>query len=185
AEVTAGRMLVLYTSHRALRETYHRLKPACEEKDICLLGHNLDGNHWQLIEAFCNSERAILMGASSFWEGVDIPGPALSCVVIVKLPFWAPHVPLVEARMEELAFHGKDGFHDFSLPQAIIRFKQGFGRLIRTSHDRGVVVVLDERILSKKYGRKFLHSLPLKSHIRGEHTLILKRIAHWFAYHDS
>lgn len=178
-------MLVLYTSHRALQETYRRLKPVCEERDICLLGHNLDGNHWQLVEEFRTSQRAILMGASSFWEGVDIPGPALSCVVMVKLPFWAPQVPVVEARLEELASQGKDGFRHFSLPQAIIRFKQGFGRLIRTAQDRGVVVVLDGRLLDKKYGRHFLHSLPLKSHIQGNRHLIMKRIAHWFAHPGS
>ncbi|NHM25535.1 DEAD/DEAH box helicase [Desulfofundulus sp. TPOSR] len=185
AEITGGRMLVLYTSHRALQETYRRLKPVCEERDICLLGHNLDGNHWQLVEEFRTSQRAILMGASSFWEGVDIPGPALSCVVMVKLPFWAPQVPVVEARLEELASQGKDGFRHFSLPQAIIRFKQGFGRLIRTAQDRGVVVVLDGRLLDKKYGRHFLHSLPLKSHIQGNRHLIMKRIAHWFAHPGS
>ncbi len=185
AETTSGRMLVLYTSHRVLQETYRRLKPACEERDICLLGHNLDGNQWQLVEEFRTSERAILLGASSFWEGVDIPGPALSCVVMVKLPFWAPHVPVVEARLEELASQGKDGFRHFSLPQAIIRFKQGFGRLIRTAQDRGVVVVLDGRLLNKKYGRHFLHSLPLKSHIQGDLHLITRRIAHWFAHPSS
>ncbi|MBE3589047.1 MAG: DEAD/DEAH box helicase [Thermoanaerobacteraceae bacterium] len=180
AEITGGRMLVLFTSHQMLQETYNRLKPVCEERDILLLGHNLDGSRWNLVEEFRTTTRAILFGASSFWEGVDIPGPALSCVVMVKLPFWSPGVPVIEARLEELARQGKDGFRHFSLPQAIIRFKQGFGRLIRTEQDRGVVVVLDGRLLTKKYGRQFLNSLPLKSHIRGDMHLITRQIARWF-----
>lgn len=179
ARVTRGRMLVLFSSHRVLQETYRLLKPACEEMDICLLGHNIDGSRSRLMEEFIHTERALLFGASSFWEGVDISGQALSCVVIVKLPFGSPGAPVVEARLEQLARTGKDGFRYYSLPQAIIRFKQGFGRLIRSVNDRGTVVVLDGRLLSKKYGRLFLNSLPLKSHIRGDLDMIVKRMAQW------
>lgn len=179
ADTTGGRMLVLFTSHQALRETYHRLKPECLERGIRLLGHNLDGNQWHILKEFHNTEKAILMGALSFWEGVDLPGPALNCVVMVKLPFWAPRVPVVEARLEDLASQGKDGFLHFSLPQAIIRFKQGFGRLIRTTSDRGVVIILDERLLNKKYGRHFLNSLPVKNYIEGDLSLLKKQIARW------
>ncbi|OAT81341.1 helicase C-terminal domain-containing protein [Desulfotomaculum copahuensis] len=176
---TRGRMLALFSSHRVLQETYRLLKPACEEMDICLLGHNIDGSRSRLMEEFTHTERALLFGASSFWEGVDIPGQALSCVVIVKLPFGSPGAPVVEARLEQLARAGKDGFRHYSLPQAIIRFKQGFGRLIRSVNDRGAVVVLDSRLVSKKYGRLFLNSLPLKSHIRGDLDMIIKRVSQW------
>ncbi|WP_051276131.1 helicase C-terminal domain-containing protein [Desulfovirgula thermocuniculi] len=174
-----GRMLVLYTSHRALRETYRRLKPLCEQKDICLLAQSLNGNRWQLVKEFCSAEKAILLGLSSFWEGVDLSEAALSCVVIVKLPFLPPYLPLTGARLEELASQGKDGFHHLSLPQAVIRFRQGFGRLIRTARDRGVIVVLDGRLITKKYGRYFLNSLPLSNHIKGSLPFIAARIFQW------
>lgn len=180
-----GRMLVLYTSHRALRETYRRLKPLCEQKDICLLAQNQNGSRWQLVKEFCNAEKAILLGLSSFWEGVDLSEAALSCVVIVKLPFYPPYLPLTGARLEELASQGKDGFHHLSLPQAVIRFRQGFGRLIRTARDRGVVVVLDGRLITKNYGRYFLNSLPLNNHIKGSLPFIAARIFKWFHPEES
>lgn len=178
-QVVQGKTLVLFTSHRALQETYHRLKSFCEETDIYLLGHNINGNRFRLIEEFRTHERSVLLGAASFWEGVDIPGEALSCVVIVKLPFGVPSIPVVEARLEDLARRGKDGFRHFSLPQAVLRFKQGFGRLIRTMRDRGVVVVLDHRIISRRYGRQFLNSLPLKSHVRGDIYAVNRCVARW------
>ncbi|MDD4169775.1 MAG: helicase C-terminal domain-containing protein [Desulfotomaculaceae bacterium] len=179
--VTGGKTLVLFTSHRTLRETYHRLKTKLENMDICLLGHGIDGSRSRILEEFRMTERSVLFGASSFWEGVDVPGEALTCVVMVKLPFWSPKVPVVEARLEDLARRNRDGFRALSVPQAVIRFKQGFGRLIRSGSDRGCVVVLDARILSKSYGRQFLRSLPLKSHIRGGSELIHKKLADWLA----
>lgn len=174
-----GRTLVLFTSHHALRETYYRLKAGMEEADICLLGHNLDGNRSRLIEQFQDNPRSVLLGSSSFWEGVDIPGPALCNVIIIKLPFWPPHMPVIEARLEELNRHGRDGFNQFTLPQAVIRFKQGFGRLIRTARDRGSVVIMDKRVITKRYGKVFLNSLPVKTHIRGDTRMIKNKIMHW------
>ena len=179
AAATRGRTLVLFSSHRVLQETYRLLKPVCEEMDLCLLGHNIDGGRSRLVEEFQHTERALLMGAASFWEGVDIPGQALSCVIIVKLPFGSPGAPVVEARLEQLTRAGKDAFHHYSLPQAIIRFKQGFGRLIRSVNDKGAVVVLDSRLLNKKYGRLFLNSLPVKSHIRGDLDMVVRRVSRW------
>ncbi|HAU32387.1 MAG: DNA polymerase III, epsilon subunit [Desulfotomaculum sp. 46_296] len=177
-----GKTLILFTSHQALREVHRRLKDFCEEENLYLLAHNIDGGRSRLVEAFRKSERAVLLGASSFWEGIDIPGEALSCVVIVKLPFWAPGIPVIEARLEELAGRGKDGFLRYSLPQAVIKFKQGFGRLIRTMRDRGVVVVLDPRLLNKRYGRHFLISLPVKTHFRGDTWMIKDKVAQWLKY---
>lgn len=174
-----GRTLVLFTSHRTLRETYRLLKSQLEEEDICILGHGIDGGRTRILEEFKNTERSVLLGASSFWEGVDVPGDALTCVVIVKLPFWSPSVPVIEARLEHLARRERDGFKDFSVPQAVIRFKQGFGRLIRTASDRGIVVIMDRRILDKKYGRSFLNSLPVKSHVRGDTDFIARKITEW------
>lgn len=176
-----GRTLVLFTSHRMLRDTYSLAKPYLEAEDIQLLGHSLDGSRGKLVEEFKTNPRTALFGASSFWEGVDIQGETLSCVVIVKLPFWPPTIPTIEARMEELIRQKKDAFSNLTMPQAVIRLKQGFGRLIRTQEDRGVVVILDNRVLDKSYGRKFLNSLPLKTHVRGDSELILRKIRDWLA----
>lgn len=185
AKTIDGRMLVLYTSQRALKETYRRLKPLCEQRDICLLAQNQNGRRWQLVREFCSAEKAILLGLSSFWEGVDLSDAALSCVVIVKLPFHPPYLPLTGARLEELASQGKDGFHHLSLPQAVIRFRQGFGRLIRNARDRGVVVVLDSRLITKNYGRYFLSSLPLNNHLKGSLSFIAARISRWLHPEES
>lgn len=176
---TGGRALVLFTSHRILREAYRRLKPSLEIQDICLLGHGIDGSRSRLLEEFKGKGRTALFGSLSFWEGIDVPGDALTCVIIVKLPFSSPSVPIIEARLEDLARQGKDGFRVLSVPQAVIRFKQGFGRLIRSSSDRGCVIVLDGRVLNRSYGRQFLVSLPIKRHIRGGIDFINKKVAEW------
>lgn len=174
-----GRTLVLFTSHRILREAYRRLKPLLEPHDICLLGHGIDGSRSRLLGEFKAGGRLVLFGSLSFWEGIDVPGEALTCVIIVKLPFSSPAQPIIEARLEDLASRGQDGFRLLSIPQAIIRFKQGFGRLIRSSRDDGCVVVLDGRLLSRNYGRQFLVSLPIKRHLRGDVDFIAKKIYAW------
>jgi predicted DnaQ family exonuclease/DinG family helicase len=177
--IVQGRTLLLFTSHKMLKEVYFQVKPYLEAEDIQVLGHNLDGGRSRLVEEFKANPRTVLLGASSFWEGVDIQGDTLSCVVIVKLPFWPPTMPTLEARIEELQRQDKDGFRHLSMPQAVIRLKQGFGRLIRTQEDRGVVVILDNRLVTKRYGRKFLNSLPLKTHLRGDSELVLRKIKSW------
>ncbi|ABO50268.1 DNA polymerase III, epsilon subunit [Desulforamulus reducens MI-1] len=174
-----GRSLVLFTSHRSLRETYQRLKDQYENEDICLLGHELDGSRRRLVEQFMEGRRTVLFGASSFWEGVDIPGEALSCVIIVKLPFAPPNHPVTEARLQKLSRQGRNGFMEHQIPQAVIKFKQGFGRLIRGPEDRGVVVVLDGRLVEKRYGYKFFNSLPIAQHIRDSWLGISKKARFW------
>lgn len=156
-----GRTLVLFTAHRVLKLVYHRLKPIFEEMGIDLLGHGIDGGRARLQDTFRISEKAVLFGASSFWEGVDIPGEALSCLIIVKLPFQPPNQPVTVARRKLLKEQGLSDFNLLSLPQAVLRFKQGFGRLIRTASDFGVAVVLDDRVTTKRYGSQFLRSLPV------------------------
>ncbi len=183
-EITEGRTLVLFTAHKILREVYLRLKANLEEQEILLLGHDIDGSRTRLVEEFKKNERSVLFGASSFWEGLDIPGRSLSCVILVKLPFSPPNNPIVEARVEALERANKNGFLHFSLPDAIIKFKQGFGRLIRTRYDRGVVIVLDRRIIDKKYGRHFLGSLPVTTHYRGEKNKMLSKIKLWLKKAD-
>ncbi|MFZ5597239.1 MAG: helicase C-terminal domain-containing protein [Bacillota bacterium] len=175
-----GKTLVLFTSHRVLRDVYSRVKKSLEEKGITVLGHNIDAGRSRLVDEFMKSERAVLMGSSSFWEGVDIPGADLSSVVIVKLPFSSPSEPVIQARMEDLADTGRIPFNDYYLPLAVIRFKQGFGRLIRTEADRGVVIVLDGRIVAKSYGRKFLRSLPVTGHFSGDLATVKEKVRDWF-----
>lgn len=151
-----GRTLVLFTSHAQLRATCSTIRQRLEHQGILVLAHGLDGSRRRLLQAFKATPRAVLMGTNSFWEGIDIVGEALSCLVIVKLPFSVPTDPIFAARSE--AF--EEPFRQFSVPQTILRFRQGFGRLIRSRTDRGIVVVLDSRVGSKFYGPAFIQSLP-------------------------
>ncbi|MDO8491538.1 MAG: helicase C-terminal domain-containing protein [Dehalococcoidia bacterium] len=151
-----GRTLALFTAHRALKEAHAAIRSELEEDGILALAHGVDGSPKQLLNMFKEVPRAALLGASSFWEGVDVVGEALSVLVITRLPFNVPTEPVFNARSEMF----DDPFHQYALPQAVIRFRQGFGRLIRSRTDRGVIVVLDSRLQGKKYGAAFLHSLP-------------------------
>jgi DNA polymerase-3 subunit epsilon/ATP-dependent DNA helicase DinG len=151
-----GRALVLFTSYKALRDTRAAIKAPLEEHNIVVLAQGSDGSPRQLIDRLRGSPGTVILGTASFWEGVDIVGAALSVVVITKLPFPVPSDPVFEARCEMY----DEPFMELSLPNAVLRFKQGFGRLIRSSHDVGVCVVYDRRIVSKRYGSTFIQSLP-------------------------
>lgn len=153
---TGGRTLALFTSYSQLRRTAQSITGPLAREDIYVFEQGEGASPTTLLESFKASERAVLLGTRSFWEGVDVPGEALSVVVIAKLPFDVPTDPLISARSELY----EDSFSQYYLPEAILKFRQGFGRLIRTQSDRGVVVVLDRRVLSKQYGRLFLESLP-------------------------
>lgn len=182
---SGGRTLVLFTSHRSLREVYHRTKGLYEDEDICLIGHELDGSRRRLVEQFMNGKRMVLFGAASFWEGVDVPGEALSTVIIVKLPFSPPNHPVLQARLETIAKQGRNGFQEYQIPQAVIKFKQGFGRLIRDISDKGTVVILDGRIVEKRYGKKFFNSLPLSEHFRGNVEQVVTKVRSWLRSVDD
>ncbi len=161
AIATKGRMLVLFTSFHMLRQVYELLSENLKPHQINVLGHGVESSsRSKLTTMFKNAESAVLLGTNSFWEGVDIPGEDLSCLAIVRLPFWPPNHPVVEARNEKLQKEGKNAFMELSVPQAVVRFKQGFGRLIRSKRDRGVVIVYDRRIIDARYGKVFLDSLP-------------------------
>ena len=179
AERMEGRTLVLFTAHKLLRETYACLNTKLSRIGIDTLAQGFHGERSTMLEAFKRNPRSVLLGANSFWEGIDIPGDTLSCVILVKLPFWPPSLPLIEARSEFLKSLGRDPFQELLLPEAVIRFKQGFGRLIRSKLDRGIVILLDDRVIDKYYGRFFLNSLPIETHIRGENSLILRKIEEW------
>jgi ATP-dependent DNA helicase DinG len=177
---TKGRMLVLFTSHRMLKQVHPELKERLKVHGIHVLGQGVDsGNRSKLVRMFRTNAASVLLGTSSFWEGVDIPGEALSCLAIVRLPFQPPNHPLVEAKSEQLKKHNQNPFTALSVPQAVIRFKQGFGRLVRTARDRGVVVIYDTRVLETSYGRNFLYSLPGPKieHLSTNH--LVPRISAW------
>lgn len=161
AVATKGRMMVLFTSYRMLRQVYDPLKDQLASEGITVIGQGVDsGSRTKLTRRFQGHNASVLLGTSSFWEGVDIPGEALTSLAIVRLPFQPPNHPLVEAKSERLQKEKKNPFMKLSVPQAVIRFKQGFGRLVRSSQDRGIVVVYDTRILESYYGKYFLYSLP-------------------------
>ncbi len=170
-----GRTMVLFTAHSAMRDVAARLS-GLEEAGIAVLTQGVDGSRRALLRRFA-SGRAVLLGTQSFWEGVDLPGDVLRCVVIAKLPFAVPDDPLVEGRAERY----EDPFREFHLPHAVLRLRQGFGRLIRTRSDRGAVVLLDRRVLTREYGPAFLLSLPPARLQRVEAGAVAGAVASWCA----
>ncbi|GAB4174248.1 MAG: helicase C-terminal domain-containing protein [Calditrichia bacterium] len=153
--------LVLFTSYSMLRRSYYSLKDKFKSKNILLLGQGIDGSRHNLIRMFKEETSSVLFGTDSFWEGIDVPGEALEQLIITKLPFEVPSDPIVEAKCEYLQEQGKNSFMDYMLPESIIKLKQGFGRLIRTVSDRGIVIITDHRILTKRYGNIIRKSLPV------------------------
>lgn len=153
---TKGRALVLFTSHALLSEVARSITDPLRDRGVSVLSQRRDGSPQQLTERLRREEQVAVLGTSSLWEGVDVAGEALSLLVITRLPFNVPSDPVFAARSEAY----DDAFFGYAVPQAVLRFKQGFGRLIRTSQDRGVCAVLDRRILTKRYGATFVQSLP-------------------------
>jgi DNA polymerase-3 subunit epsilon/ATP-dependent DNA helicase DinG len=172
---TGGRTLALFTSNEQLLTTAREITPPLNAKGIQVLTQSAGASRHALLESFKSSEGAVLLGTRSFWEGVDVPGPALSVLAIVRLPFDVPSDPIIAARSETF----EDPFREYSLPEAILRFRQGFGRLIRTRSDRGVVVSFDRRLLSKQYGQAFLASLPACTRRIGPLSGLPREAARW------
>ncbi|MFI0435514.1 MAG: ATP-dependent DNA helicase [Parachlamydiaceae bacterium] len=158
-QTSHGHAFVLFTSYAMLQNCYDTLKPRLE-KDHYPLFKQGDDHRQGLLNQFKKTKRAVLFGTDSFWEGVDVVGDALRCVIIVKLPFKVPSEPIIQARTEAIIERGGDPFFEFSVPHAIVKFKQGFGRLIRHKWDRGCIICLDTRLITKGYGKLFLNSLP-------------------------
>ena len=174
ADISRGGLFALFTSHGALRAVAEALRASGDAR-WPLLVHGEDYRA-RLLSRFVEAENAILLGTSSFWEGVDVPGRPLRALLIQKLPFSVPTDPVIEARMEAIEAAGGNPFQEFMLPQAALRLRQGFGRLVRSRRDRGAVVLLDSRILTHRYGRYLLDSLPEAPLVRGpwrriEHSL--------------
>jgi ATP-dependent DNA helicase DinG len=159
-EQTHGKAFVLFTSHKMLEAAARTLAPWLARHKIALLAQSEGMPRSKMVAAFKADIDSVIFGADTFWQGVDVPGEALSNVIITRLPFSVPTHPLLEARLEDIRQRGGSPFIEYQVPEAVIKLKQGFGRLIRTKSDRGIVVILDPRVLSKPYGRTFLSSLP-------------------------
>jgi ATP-dependent DNA helicase DinG len=170
-----GRTLLLFTSYHQLRATQRAIARPLANADIAIFAQGEGISRAQLLENFRTTGRSVLLGTRSFWEGIDVLGPALSCLIITRLPFSVPDDPVFATRAETF----DDPFNDYSVPETILRFRQGFGRLIRSTTDRGVVVVMDRRLLTKRYGEKFLNSLPPCRVVRASLAELPHTAARW------
>jgi len=170
-----GRTLVLFTSYTVLKATQAAIQTPLEQEGILVMGQGVDGSPKQLINAFKANPQSVLLGTASFWEGIDIVGDALSILVITRLPFNVPTEPVYAARSRLF----DDPFNQYGLPQAALRFKQGFGRLIRSKDDRGAVIIFDKRLQTKRYGSAFLDSIPLCTVVRGSSRELPSFVLRW------
>ena len=173
---TRGRGLILFTSYDMLSKVHENMQEELERENIVVLGQGIDGAPHQLLRTFRRVVESVLLGTQSFWEGVDVPGESLSCLTLTKLPFAVYTDPIVKARCEAIEAKGHSSFFNYSVPTAVIRFKQGFGRLIRSKSDRGIVLVLDRRLLTKRYGTCFFDSVPVKHRVYSQKEKLIQDV---------
>jgi len=183
-EVTRGHALVLFTSFQSLRRAFRDLESSLKAMGINPLWQGAAPRH-KLLETFRRDRSSVLFATDSFWEGIDVSGDALTCVILTKLPFRVPTEPIQEARCEAIERNGGNAFNDYSLPQAAIKLRQGFGRLIRTRTDWGSVIILDKRVVTRYYGRVFLKSLPEVTVCRKPLPEMLQELRIFFNRHRS
>ena len=172
--------LALFTSYSILNDVYNSLKHTFLAENIPVFGQGIDGSRHSIISQFKNIEKSFLFGTDSFWEGVDVPGKALEVLLLTRLPFDVPSEPIIQAKAELIQKQGGNPFMDFTIPEAVIRFRQGFGRLIRSKSDFGSIIILDSRVINKLYGRVFLNSLPLRAKIITEDQTLWQHLKNWF-----
>lgn len=177
--LSGGKAFVLYTSYKMLNQSYQKLEEPLKSVGILPLKQGTD-TRTRLLDTFRRDISSVLFATDSFWEGVDVEGEALEVVIIVKLPFRVPTEPIIEARVEDIERKGGNAFYEYTVPQAVIKFKQGFGRLIRRKTDKGFVLILDKRVRSKPYGQIFLKSLPECCMVMGERTTVLEEVEKFF-----
>jgi ATP-dependent DNA helicase DinG len=158
-ELSGGKALVLFTNLSLMKKIYDEMKDILLSININLYAQGYGDSRKNLLKKFKRDTNSVLFGLDSFWLGVDVPGESLSNLIIIKLPFQVPNHPLVQARLEFIDEKGGNSFMDYSLPEAVLKFRQGFGRLIRSKSDEGIIVILDSRIVTKSYGRHFLSQL--------------------------
>jgi ATP-dependent DNA helicase DinG len=179
-EISQAGTMVLFTAYKNLNEAYDELGDEFYAKDIPLFTQGKGMGRSAMLKEFRANRNSVLFGTNSFWEGVDVPGESLELLVVHKLPFLVPSEPIVEAYLEKLAEEGKDSFMHYMLPNALLKFRQGFGRLIRHKTDRGVVLVLDNRIMTKRYGQFFKDTVPARTIITRSDLEITDFLAKWF-----
>ena len=174
-----GRTMVLFTARKSLSEVSSFIRPFCEQNGISLLVQNEDGGFGSLMDEYAREENAVLMGLDTFWEGVDLKGDLLTLLVVVKLPFRSLAEPYSSAGDKFFRLQNRSSFMNFLLPDAAVRFKQGVGRLIRSETDRGTVVVLENRMAAKAYGRVYQNRIPIKNIVKTEKAEIVNLIKNW------
>ena len=179
--VTEGRCFVLFTSQDMLRKTVDLIQDTGLLEEYMLFAQGISsGSRLRLLKSFQRFQKSVLFGTNSFWEGVDVPGDALRAVVVVRLPFTSPDEPIFKARSEMITQEGRNPFLNYALPEAVLRMRQGFGRLIRSKNDQGMFIVLDRRIETKSYGKEFLNALPKVKVSKVSLETMVTDIEHWY-----
>ena len=172
--------LVLFTSYKMLNQVFEQLKSMLHAGDLIAVAQGKSGSRINLLRMLSEGKAHALLGTHSFWEGVDLPGDALEILFITKLPFEVPSEPIVEARIEQMDQKGENSFYGYSLPNAVLKFRQGIGRLIRSRNDRGVVVLLDSRLVTSRYGSFFINSMPVTPTVVSNDEEFIKNLLNWF-----